>query len=731
MDWFSRADKPSRAAQNLPERLLTSKVILSLLLCFGFFNLNYILQAQPTQSLAAQIEAAREAKNRIQLTTLLIKQGDIHSSAGDYQGALKAYREAYQLALQRHNSDDQIFVAAQLGNTFDLMGKLTEALQWYKQAQNTALQSGETANLSNIHVNLGNLYLKIGSFSKSLQHYQQALEIKRQKDDLPGLANVLLNLSIYYLKTGNYEKTLEYQLQALDLRRRIGDKSLMAATLSSISITYRHLKNYPKAFEYNQQALDLAKELNNPAKIASYYNNLGVLYYTTGDLAKAKEAYLKSYELKKDSPDNQSVLSSLHNLAEISIQQNRLKEAKSYLDRANSLLDGTQLYELTRSITKANADYYEKTGNYRKALDYYKRFWTISDSLSNVEKMSQLSELEIKYEVREKEKHIELLTRNNELTQQDLKKSTQLKNSLMLIIALILLSAVILIWRYLSILKLNRSVMASREELNRLNQELEKRVESEVEHRREQEQKALRQSRLALLGELAAGIAHELNQPMQTLSLTLENIMLAIADDKMDDEYLKRKMKYLFQDIGRMQSVIEHIRRFSRSSEESESGSFQLYTSIQNACSMVKDRFELQGINFRLSIADNLPEISGNQYKFEHVILNLLTNARDAILENLQHGRITVGLIEISADLEADKIVIWVKDNGCGIEPEIQDKVFDIFFSTKSLDKGTGLGLAISAGIIHGMHASLSLESDPPAGTTVRISIPVPSPEKA
>jgi len=685
-----------------------------------------LLALEPDRSLESKIAEARKAKNRFQLTTLLIKQGEVHGSAGDFAAALMAYREAYQLASERRNIDDQIFTAAQLANTYDQMGKLNEALQWYKTAQSTALKSGETSNLPNIHVNLGNLYLKIGSFSQSLQHYQQALEIKRKNRDDPGLANVLLNLSIYYLKTGNYEKTLDYQLQALELRRKIGDKSLIAATLSSISITYRHLENFPKAFEYNQKALQLAKELDNPAKIASYYNNLGVLYYSSGDLPRAQEAYLKSYELKKNSRAYQSVLSPLHNLADISIKLNRLSEAKLYLDKANALLAGTQLYELNRSIAKANADYYEKTGDYRRALDFYKRFWTISDSLSNVEKMSQLSELEVKYEVREKEKHIELLTKNNELTRKDLEKSTQLKNSLMLIIALILLSAVIFIWRYLSILKLNRSVLASREELNRLNQELEKRVETEVENRRMQEQKALRQSRLALLGELAAGIAHELNQPMQTLSLTLENIMLAIADDKIDDEYLKRKMKYLFQDIGRMQAVIEHIRCFSRSSEETETGSFQIAASIQNACNMVRERFEQQGISFKISVAENLPEINGNQYKFEHVILNLLTNSRDAILENLQQGRITIGLIEILAHTEADKVVISVRDNGCGIQPEVQDKVFDIFFSTKSLEQGTGLGLAISAGIVQGMHASLSLESNPPEGTVVRIAIPRP-----
>jgi C4-dicarboxylate-specific signal transduction histidine kinase len=254
--------------------------------------------------------------------------------------------------------------------------------------------------------------------------------------------------------------------------------------------------------------------------------------------------------------------------------------------------------------------------------------------------------------------------------------------------------------------------------------ELERRVETEVAIRRQQEQKALRQSRLAILGELAAGIAHELNQPMQTLSLTLENIMLAIQDKQLSGEYLEQKMNYLFADISRMQDVIEHIRCFSRQSEDAGQSNFDLNQSISNAVGMLRDRFVQKGVKIILKLEDGIAHVSGNQYKFEHVILNLLTNARDAIGERKETDKQLRGEIEIVTKREEKQTIVTVKDNGCGIPLEQQDKVFDIFYTTKSLEKGTGLGLSISAGIVKGMSGTLSIDSTPDVGTIITICIP-------
>lgn len=655
----------------------------------------------------------------------LIKAGDKSMQEGKLILALTHYSDAYELALKHKHHTDQIFLAAQIGNCKDLMGELNSALEWYSKALNLSYQmESKPSNLSYIHNNLGNLYLKIGSFSKSLEHYQAALDLKLESNDEAGIANALLNFSIYYLRTGNYKRTLEYQRQALQIRQKLGDQNLIASSYSSISVTYRHLEDYTKAFDYIHKALTIYQQQGNKSKIASSYNNLGVLYLFTNDLQRAKEYYLKSYELKKDSSDVQSKLSSLTNLLDISLKLNQLSEAANYLNQARNLQGKSQFYELNRTLHKLSSEYYERTRNYKMALECYKLYHALSDSLASEQKSKLLSEMEVKYEVQDKERNIELLTKNNELSQLALKRSSQLRDYLILILFLGVLVVIVLVWRYYSVLRLNRKINSNRESLNLMNQELEKRVAIEVANRQEQEQKALRQSRLAILGELAAGIAHELNQPMQTLSLTLENIMTAIQENRINADYLEQKMSYLFEDISRMHSVIEHIRRFSKQSHDPEHSTFKLSESITNAVLLIHDQIQKHQIEIKLNLCKESIFLKGSQYKFEHVILNLLANAKDAINEKLEKGEIQKGLIEIQSEIGSSGVQVAVVDNGCGIPPEIQEKVFDIFFSTKSLEKGTGLGLAIASGIVKSMNASLHLVSKPGSGTRFSIRIP-------
>lgn len=702
-------------------RVKSAAVIVILVLLF-LANLSYGLSEQ---ELLGKLDLARKEHKLITQTTTLIELGDLCAGKQEYPKAIDYYTQAHELARVRKSTGDLVFTAAQIGNVYDITGDLASALKWYNKTLSLADSSTQAKQLAYIHNNIGNLYLKIGSFTQSLEHYQKALEIKQTLKDKPGIANAMMNLGIFYLKTGDFKRTLELQTDALKLFQEIGDRNQIAMGLSSISVTYRNMKNYPMAFEYNRKALQLYQELDNPAKIASAYNNLGVLYLATEDLVRAKENYLKSLELKQGSKDAQSILSTLLNLADITLKLKQYSQAKSYLAKANALQEKTSFYELSRNLYKLNSEFYEAVGKDKLALDYYKRYHTISDSLANVQKAKQMNELEVKYEVLEKEKNIELLTRNNKLSEQALQNSVRLRNYLYTILGLILLAVLMLIWRIRSSIRLNRELRSSRESLSQLNRELEERVLQEVKRRNQQEQKALQQSRLAVLGELAAGIAHELNQPMQTLSFTLENITLAIQDGELDPEYLKWKMRYLFEDITRMQTVIEHIRCFSRQADDPALESFDLNVSVNNALAMVKERFEHQGISFSIKLGEGIAQVTGNQYKFEHVILNLLTNARDAIETRAASDAAHKGCIEVQSKQENGVIMLSVQDNGCGIPETEQEKVFDIFYTTKSIDKGTGLGLSISAGIIKGMNAKLDLSSEPGKGTCITISIPV------
>lgn len=265
--------------------------------------------------------------------------------------------------------------------------------------------------------------------------------------------------------------------------------------------------------------------------------------------------------------------------------------------------------------------------------------------------------------------------------------------------------------------------------LKKLNETLERRVEEEVEKRKAQEEQAFQQSRLASLGELAAGIAHEINQPLNSISFAVENIMRCFVRGELREDYLKGKAEAITGDIERAKRIIEHVRTFARSWPDEYRIAFSVQTSVENALTMVKVQFATHGIEIHLDISPNLPFVSGNPYQYEQVVLNLLSNAKDAIEERVHQeteknlNDPLPGEISIRAYLEDEDVVLEVEDNGVGIPEGLKTRVFDPFFTTKRPGYGTGLGLSVSYGIIRNMGGTISFFDGNP-GTLVRVKTP-------
>jgi PAS domain S-box-containing protein len=247
----------------------------------------------------------------------------------------------------------------------------------------------------------------------------------------------------------------------------------------------------------------------------------------------------------------------------------------------------------------------------------------------------------------------------------------------------------------------------------------------DISGRKDLEMQLIHSERMAGLGEMASGIAHEINQPLNTISMALDNIFGEIAaDEKSDQAYLKKKADKIFGNITRIRNIIDHIRVFSRGHDDYILTGFSVNSSIQNAVSMISQQFRHYAIDLRLVLDESVPQITGNTYKFEQVILNLLSNARDALLEKerkLQDG--FSKSIEIRSFVDADSLVVEVEDNGTGIAEENLRQVMLPFFTTKDAGKGTGLGLSVSYQIIREMDGNIGFSSQPSIGTTVRIQM--------
>jgi len=245
----------------------------------------------------------------------------------------------------------------------------------------------------------------------------------------------------------------------------------------------------------------------------------------------------------------------------------------------------------------------------------------------------------------------------------------------------------------------------------------------DISQRQKMEAKQIHADRMANLGEMAAGIAHEINQPLNIISLIMDKILFESAKtESIDLEFLKIKSDKIFENITRMRNIIDHIRAFSRSQDDYLLTFFDLNSSIENAVSMIGEQYKHLGISLNLHLNKQIPQLFGNNYKFEQVIINLLINAKDAVLEKKKaqtdYFKMIIGIKSYYRD---QMILIEVTDNGIGISSDDINNILLPFYTTKDEGKGTGLGLSICYQIIKEMNGNIEISSDRQVGTKITL----------
>lgn len=248
----------------------------------------------------------------------------------------------------------------------------------------------------------------------------------------------------------------------------------------------------------------------------------------------------------------------------------------------------------------------------------------------------------------------------------------------------------------------------------------------DVTDQKKLESQIIQTERLAALGEMSAGMAHEINQPLNTLSILFDNILFEARDNhRVSEDYLASKSEKIFGNILRIKNIIDHVREFSRSQEEEILVPFDVNDCITNALSMVSEQYKMAGISMITEFSEQLPSIPGNNYKFERIILNLIINSKDALIEKKTELKASYPMqIRIRTGHDRHNIQVKVEDNGNGIREEIIDKVFQPFYTTKGPGKGTGLGLSISYGLVREMGGNIEIVSKFRKGTTITITVP-------
>ena len=240
---------------------------------------------------------------------------------------------------------------------------------------------------------------------------------------------------------------------------------------------------------------------------------------------------------------------------------------------------------------------------------------------------------------------------------------------------------------------------------------------AEESKRQEMERKALTQDKLASLGEIATGVAHEINQPLSYIKIILESTLYDIEKEELDREELSGDFKESLRQVGKITNIISHLRTFGRSDVISFSP-VNLSRVLDDTLILMHERLRIKNITIDIQLVENLPMLYGNHVKLEQLFVNLIQNSMDAIEE---HGK---GVIILTAEAENNEMLITYSDSGAGIDPMILEKIFEPFFTTKEAGKGTGIGLSIVYGIVQEHEGTITCESEIGKGAIFKIKLP-------
>jgi two-component system NtrC family sensor kinase len=233
------------------------------------------------------------------------------------------------------------------------------------------------------------------------------------------------------------------------------------------------------------------------------------------------------------------------------------------------------------------------------------------------------------------------------------------------------------------------------------------------ERRRQNQEKLMRSDRLAVLGQLAAGVAHEINNPLGSILLFTRLVMQQSEDSGQVRDNLERIEK----ETKRCHAIVQSLLDFARQ-REPKVESVDVNQLLDATVRFFEAQHLFQSIEIVRHYGEDLPQIQADQLQLQQVVMNIILNAADAM-----DGK-GVLTLETTGSRKGESIDIRISDTGCGIAPENLDRIFDPFFTTKDVGHGTGLGLSVSYGIIQAHHGDISVSSTPGTGSRFVVTLP-------
>jgi two-component system, NtrC family, sensor kinase len=703
------------------------------LLTSGICALNTSEHERAGEQLAAALNLFVECGQREGEAHAVIGIGRLYSLCGDYPRALEQYQRSLGIAREMGYRSGEAYALKGKGNVDFALGKYASALEQYQASVGIFKELGDRSGEADALGNMGLVHSSLGEYRQSFQQYQASLGIAREIGNRSGEASMLNGIGCVHLSLGEYPQALEHLQASLGVSREIGNRSAEANTLGNIGLVHSALGELREALEHDRASLGIFQELGDRRGEATLLSNIGVVHSSLGEYPPALEYYRASLDISREIGGRSEEANTLIGIASVHTLMREFPTALAALEAAaeiarqsgerrelgEAMLGLGQTYaameqpEVAVASLEAAISLAVELGGKPMELTARGLVWQQYRLLGNLS--SALENLLRYTEIRE------------ELLGEETRRTIQ-KRETMLQIEIARKGAEIERLRNVELKQAFERLERSHQDLNQAHTEL-KSAQSQL----------VQSEKMASLGQLTAGIAHEINNPINFVSASigpvrrnLEHLRtvieelicrvprderLSYRDDAEIDETLE-ELRQLIANIetgaGRTAEIVSSLRSFSRLDEGGQK-CVDLHEGLEATLTILSGSMS-EGIELVREYGD-LPAVECYPGEINQVFMNILTNAIKAIDGE---GRVT-----IQTRVEGDRLLIAIADTGVGITPEVQSRIFEPFFTTRDVGQGKGLGLSIAWGIVEKHGGTIEVTSTPGSGSTFAVTLPI------
>lgn len=663
-------------SHNFPNVLKKKKYYLLIAISWLFNSVAFAQEQKIADSLS-RIYLQGALKDTPRLNLLLNLS---FNEVKDLQQGLKYSEELITLA-QKAGNDKYLRAGYFIkGTKKRLLGNLDEALEAFFKSAEVAKKLHKPTYEGDAYGAIADIYSVGNNHHNAIHYYNRAIITLRQSNDSISLASALINAGDEFRKTGKYDSALLYLEEAKIIFDKVNYLSGKGYSLGNIGMVYASIGKNDLAEKNINEATRILEKTEDYYPICDYLMSMADVYIAKGDATTALNYSLKSLRL-----------------------------ADQYGLREQVATASLKLSEL-----------YEKTGSLPEAFTYYKKHIAYRDSINNINGVQKMADLRTNYEVSQKQAEVNLLHQQ---------KQNQ-KNIAISLGVILVLSVVILI----ILLKNNQNKQKAYKALNLQKQQTDvqkAKAEAALTELQVTQKQLIQSAKMVSLGELTAGIAHEIQNPLNFVNNFSEvsgellgelrdaTVNKLTGSDKAEaDEIinvLADNLKKIHDHGNRADSIVKGMLQHSRTSTGNKEP-----TDI-NALADEYLRLSYHGLrakdkgfksNFALLFDDSIGRIEVVPQDLGRVLLNLYNNAFYAVnKKKTQGGSGFEPLVTVCTKRVGNNVEISVKDNGTGIPQGIIDKIFQPFFTTKPTGQGTGLGLSLSYDIIKALGGELKVET--------------------